>query len=289
MHPSWQATFRKLSRPLTPEPTEVASRLGNLPGIRAVLFDIYGTLVISGSGDIGVAGKMGRAEAFDASLAACGIRADCGQQGVERLLATIERHHAQAREQGVAHPEVDLLRVWWETLSSLAAEGLLPAVDAGNLAAEYEARVNPVWPMPGAAECLASLRDGGRILGIISNAQAYTPAMLAALFSESLAALGFDRDVQYFSYQCREAKPSTRMYRMAREALGARGVAPEQVLYIGNDMLNDIWPASKVGFRTALFAGDARSLRMREDDSRVAALRPDLILEDLHHLCDCLD
>ena len=42
-----------------PMETHVESRLQRLPGIKAVLFDIYGTLVISGSGDVGSA-DLGR-------------------------------------------------------------------------------------------------------------------------------------------------------------------------------------------------------------------------------------
>ena len=52
--------------------------------------------------------------------------------------------------------------------------------------------------------------------------------------------------------------------------------APE-VLYVGNDILNDIlkniWPAATVGWETALFAGDKRSLRLRTDDQRVMGVR----------------
>jgi putative hydrolase of the HAD superfamily len=51
-------------------------------------------------------------------------------------------------------------------------------------------------------------------------------------------------------------------------------------------MLNDIYPAHKLGFQTALFAGDARSLRLRADDSRCLNLSADLILTDLGQLID---
>ena len=60
-------------------------------------------------------------------------------------------------------------------------------------------------------------------------------------------------------------------------------------MYVGNDMLNDIASAAKVGLRTALFAGDARSLRWRKGDERVEGVVPDLVLTDLLQLVDCLD
>jgi putative hydrolase of the HAD superfamily len=53
------------------------------------------------------------------------------------------------------------------------------------------------------------------------------------------------------------------------------------VLYIGNDIRNDIWPADRLGCRTALFAGDARSLRLREDDERLSDVKPDRVVTAL--------
>ena len=71
---------------------------------------------------------------------------------------------------------------------------------------------------------------------------------------------------------------------MADEKLGSKGIQPASVLFVGNDMLNDIYPAHAIGFQTALFAGDRRSLRLRTDDPRCAALRPELVLTDLGQL-----
>jgi putative hydrolase of the HAD superfamily len=49
-------------------------------------------------------------------------------------------------------------------------------------------------------------------------------------------------------------------------------------------MLNDMLPAYAEGFQTALFAGDKRSLRLREDDPRCKNLSPDLVITDLRQL-----
>ena len=48
--------IRQSSRPLSPIPTGVERKLQHLEEIRAVLFDIYGTLFVSRSGEIGGAG-----------------------------------------------------------------------------------------------------------------------------------------------------------------------------------------------------------------------------------------
>jgi len=56
------------------------------------------------------------------------------------------------------------------------------------------------------------------------------------------------------------------------------------VLYVGNDRVNDIWPAVEEGMSTALFAGDSRSFRPRENDPRIRGVREDLLLTDLRQL-----
>ena len=61
-----------------------------------------------------------------------------------------------------------------------------------------------------------------------------------------------------------------------------------EAVYVGNDMLNDVWAASEAGLRTAWFAGDSRSCRPREDDSRCRGLVPDVVLTSLMQLPECL-
>ena len=70
------------------------------------------------------------------------------------------------------------------------ADAQFPEKHLIALATEYECRVNPVWPMPGARDCLRELAGAGLALGIVSNAQFYTPPMLQALLGESLHVSG---------------------------------------------------------------------------------------------------
>jgi putative hydrolase of the HAD superfamily len=277
LHDDLVARIRTLAHPLTPRPTDAAARTEPLAGIRAVLFDVYGTLVISASGDIGLGGEQDEEAAFRASLQAAGIEADAAGPG--GLKAAIGAVHAERRSEGIEYPEVDILDIWSRTLA--LAGGL------ERLAVEYECRVNPVWPMPGLAEVLSALRARGLVLGIVSNAQFYTPLMLEAFLNCSLAELGFDAACCAWSYHLLEAKPSTRIYDRALAALkDNRGIEPHEVLYVGNDLRNDIWPASLTGCRTALFAGDARSLRLRKDDPRCQDVAPDRVVTDLRQISD---
>lgn len=269
--------IRALSSPLEPRPTDAKPSIEPLPGIRAVLFDVYGTLVISASGDIGLAGERDGDDSFAAALHAAGIQAPEGV-GAQELEQAIRAFHAERKAAGLEFPEVDILDLWRKVIPGQG--------DLSALAVEYECRVNPVWPMPGLAEVLDDLRSRDLVLGIVSNAQFYTPLMMEGFLGASLSDLGFDAECCGWSYRLLEAKPSTRIYQAALEGLrGIHGISPGEVLYVGNDVRNDIWPASLTGCRTALFAGDARSLRLREDDPRCAGVVPDRVVTDLRQIC----
>ncbi len=290
------AAIKLLARPMRPVPPAPAPalRCPDLSGIRAVLFDVYGTLMQSGSGEIGLAdaGAADRAEYFRAALDAAGIRpagAGAGARGAAAMSAAIRRRHDAARAAGSACPEVDIEDIWQTVLAELHQAGLAPAdVDSQQIrraAVEYECRVNPVWPMPGLPACLAPLRQNGIQLGIVSNAQFFTPLLFPALTGRELTELGFDLKLCAWSYRTGLAKPAPEIFQAALQALQAKyGIPPQAVLAVGNDLLNDIAGAAACGCRTALFAGDARSLRRRTGDPRCAGIRPDWVIADLHQL-----
>ncbi len=278
---------------LEPISTGMAARLPVLDGIRAVLFDVYGSLFISASGEVGTATDEGRGAAFSAALGAVGLslRGD-PQYGVLCWLEAIRAAHAQAHAAGIEFPEVDIVQIWAACLERLVGEGRLTGealtVDRRLLALHYEVRTNPTWPMPGMEKCLAELRRRGVQLGIISNAQFFTLELFPAHLGKTLDELHFCAELQFYSYRFMQAKPGALLYEKAAEALSARGLSPDNVVYLGNDLLNDVLGAHRVGFRTALFAGDARSLRQRDGDPRVSDLRPDLVVTHFDQLTSCL-
>jgi putative hydrolase of the HAD superfamily len=138
--------------------------------------------------------------------------------------------------------------------------------------------------MPHTKELLLECKNSKLLLGIISNAQFYTPYLFKWLLGSDMSDLGFHDDLIIFSYKFGYAKPSAFLFQLAAERLKDMNVQKNSVLYIGNDMLKDIYPAKKIGFKTALFAGDSRSLRLREDDQKCKNLSADIILTDLIQL-----
>jgi len=288
--------IRRLSPPLQPLPTGLPPRLRTLAGIRAVLFDVYGTLMISASGDVGPATAADSERAFRDALRESGIGTlpETGESnGAELLRREIVRFQERIREGGADFPEVDILQVWDRVLGSAdLAGGPLHADEQAlrRLALGYECRVNPVWPMPGCEEILAWLRERGLPMGIVSNAQFYTPLLFEALLGQPPGELGFQDSLCIWSYRELRGKPSRRLFDKVLSSLWDEyAILPGQTLYIGNDMLKDIWAASRTGCRTVLFAGDRRSLRLREQDARCRGLTPDAVIDDLRQLREILD
>jgi putative hydrolase of the HAD superfamily len=248
--------------------------------IRAVLFDVYGTLFCSAAGDIGVDGGPG--EGLDA-LAAAYVPPFTGKElraYFHRRVLALHRELAPRRD----YPEVRVDEIWDGFLRSAGQGETRPPIGGRELALRYELAVNPVYPMPGALETIRALGEAGMILGLISNAQFFTPLLFTAFFGASPAGLGFDPALLVYSIERGEAKPSPGLFAAAVRELARRGIGPEQCLYVGNDMLNDAAGAARAGFSAVLFAGDGRSLRLREGDRRVRGIRPDAVIRGLGEL-----
>jgi putative hydrolase of the HAD superfamily len=270
--------LKRYARTLKPIPTQLTPKLAGLRPFEAVLFDIYGTLLISGVGEIGLdhppssppdrLQDLLRRYTIDVSP----------EPLMQRFREAVQASHTASRRQGVDYPEVDIIQIWQCVLGATD----LPRID--EFALEFELLVNPVDAMPGVDVLLSALRIEGIRMGLISNAQFYTAFVLEGLLGHSLADYGFDRRLLFYSWLERHAKPSPIMFERARRTLQEMAIPAASVLYVGNDMRNDIVPAASVGFQTALFAGDQRSLRLRESDDCCRSQSPDVIVTDLRQL-----
>ncbi|MEZ6088914.1 MAG: HAD family hydrolase [Pirellulaceae bacterium] len=269
---------------MKPIATDLVALIEPIPDIRVVIFDVYGTLVVSGTGDVGSTDASSHAQALDASMRSFGLTsALSADEALRRQRDLIAERHQRSVSTGVDHGEVDIVQVWIDWFAALGICDDCDTETAIAFAVDFESRSNPTCEMPGAADAIVELANKGYSLGIVSNAQFFTHQMLDRCLGGGVIGL-FDRDLVYFSYRFGQSKPGTIMFDRLIELLGGRGLSPHEALYVGNDMLNDVATASRLGMRTALFAGDARSLRLREGDERVKGVRPDVILTHLNQL-----
>lgn len=285
-----------LIRPFRPKPAGLPPRLRPLPGVRAVLFDLYGTLLACRHDPVSRQDPARQASRFAAALRAAGWRPSgsvAGRRAAELFHSLIKKELRNKRRAGIAHPEVEVGGIWAEAAGRLARDKLIPAPPSRRMiaamAVEAELRLNPVWPMPGAAETLRGLRRRGIRIGIVSNAQFYTPLLLRWLVLNGLLPDAFDQRLAIYSYSLGEAKPSPRPLGKLLGACRRRfGITPAETICIGNDIRNDLLPAVRLGARTALFAGDRSSLRLRKGNAWCAGIRPDIVVTCLPQLLRAL-
>lgn len=205
------------------------------PKFRAVIFDIYGTLLDAAPGAV-------KPDPFADPV----LRDILRQFGHEPppspstdLHAAVLRHHAAS---GVPYPEIDLRVLWREILMLPSEADTTPLVEA------IEAAWHPARWMPGARNVIQRLARAGISLGLLSNAQCNTLGNFGGI--EDL----FAPELTLLSYQHGIAKPAPELFQMMADRLAGRGISPEETLYIGDNPQHDIAPAAAAGFRTGLFS-----------------------------------
>ncbi len=266
--------------PLSPLPTSLNPSKKLKEKVKCILFDVYGTLFISGSGDISIARQQSRLTQNLKNLLDRYQIKKKPQIVLDDFFSAIDIEHKRLKKKGVDFPEVKIDRIWMRVLEIEE----LDAVRA--FAVEFELIVNPVYPMPNLEKMLSNCKKSKILMGIISNAQFFTPYLFTWFLYLSPEDLGFKSDLIFYSYKSGHAKPSPFMFEAAAKNLRNIDISAHSVLYIGNDMLNDIYPAKMVGFKTALFAGDARSLRLRKSHPKCQNLSADIIITDLVQILD---
>jgi putative hydrolase of the HAD superfamily len=267
------------------------SRFKNLKGLG---LDIYGTLVVSAAGDISLGEEPKDSHGAMNQLMIRWNLPYEPDQLVQRIDQEISQEHKRARFAGILYPEVDIRACWHQmffhdlhtgNLSLKVFEHLLTPGTLELFATDYETVVNPVAPMPALTLLLETLSQQTKLVtGIVSNAQSYTPYLFPGFTGRTLEEFGFEPALQIYSYQHGKGKPSVELYQLLAQAYRNRGISPEQVLFLGNDLLKDCWAASQTGFLTGLYAGDKRSLRLHEGDQRLTGFDPDVVLKDLVEL-----
>lgn len=285
---------------LAPIATETEASYSNNSSIKAVIFDIYGTLLISSSGDIEQA-EISTSNLQKALEAGNVTLIGDGDKSLEHILHdfeyTIKISHTEAKSFGIPYPEIDILKIWETVIFHARDKGLVTfdeSISLINMTCTFEFLSNLVYPMPGMSEVIEALKNKGYPLGIVSNAQFYTPLVINYFLNNKIGLqeeiISFDKDLTVYSYKLRKGKPDTSLFEKLVPVLKEKyKLKPEEVLYVGNDMLKDIYTSSTLGFKTALFAGDKRSLRLRESDNRTKNLKPDFIITELKQILEIVN
>ena len=236
---------------------------------RAILWDVYGTLIAAERGDLDslVRRAVELRAAFEQTVHNFSLRISAEHLHREflRSIATTREEKAAA---GIAHPEIRIEEIWSELLDEAQPSAPVTLSFAKEVALFFERHANPKQLMPEALETLLDLRQRSLKQGIVSNAQFYTPIELSELLrGKSAGRLAsyeslFDPRLVFLSCDLGMAKPDLTGFHKAVAVLAGDGIQADECLFVGDSLANDISPARQVGMRSVLYGptGEVRQL-----------------------------
>jgi FMN phosphatase YigB (HAD superfamily) len=167
-----------------------------------------------------------------------------------------------------------------------------PSEYVKKIAYFYHASIQGTGCYPGAADALRMVSDAGLKQGLLADGQCFTPVQLLKGLREQDRyfdlALHLPTDLRVLSAEKGVKKPHEDLFRMGLAAVRAKGIRPEEVLHVGSNLTRDIGPAKKVGMKTALFAGDKASLQATSDQLNDDHFRPDVLLTELPQIAEVI-
>jgi FMN phosphatase YigB (HAD superfamily) len=256
------------------------------PSVRAVFWDVYGTLLIPTVGDLEARlSRIESSEDYLSAMQAGGLDVSQAAEdpaGVFREL--IKRSHEKSRAVGVRQPEVVIENIWQQLIERVLPGQWATWAQAQYIAACFELETNPVALASGAPEALESVHSLGCTQGILSNAQFYTAPILRHALGEDVWSL-LDPELLLWSYRMGAAKPDPGPFAHAQALLQARGIAPQEVVLIGDNPVNDVRAAKKWGWKTILIEHSGTAVSDTEERPTIKA---DCMCANLSEVCNRL-
>lgn len=298
---------RDLPWPAAPEVDRPKAKphLARLPQVRAVTWNVYGTLLAVSSGellfehptklimDVALEKTIQEFKMWGSMSRKPGQPSEYMGQIYSQVLA-----EQRSFLPGEKHPEVASDRVWEAILKKLLQKDY--KFDAGfygslnelsrKIAYFFHASLQGTVCYPGAAEALRHVREAGLEQGLLSDGQSFTPLQLQRCLAAQDESANLDAwvpaELRSLSFEVKGRKPSERLFRHSLAALAEKGVKPAEVLHVGSRVALDLAPARRLGMKTALFAGDRASLQATPEQLKEPANRPDVLLTELNQIAD---
>jgi FMN phosphatase YigB (HAD superfamily) len=288
------------------EPPKAKPHLKRLPGIRVVLWNVYGTLLNIFGGQL----LFEHPEKFVMDIALDKIVQEFKMWGsmsrkpgqpseyMGEIYHRVLTDQRLAPSPGEKYPELHAERIWEAIVKKLyqkdykydlAMYGTL-AEFSQKLAYFFHASLQGTACYEGVGAALERMQHLGVRYGLLADAQCFTFVQLQRGIASQKCAVPadalLDKSLRFLSCEVGGRKPSDRLFKRCLTQLAAIGVTPGQVLHVGSRMKEDIVAARKLGMRTALFAGDKNSVQATKEQVRDNETRPDVLITDFSQFAD---
>jgi FMN phosphatase YigB (HAD superfamily) len=297
-----------LTWPAPPIATPVKARphLVRLPQVRAVLWNVYGTLLAIPQGELLFEHPQAfiMNNALDKTIQEFKMWASMSRKPGQPSDYMLSQYRQLLTEQSSLpggterYPEPQVERIWETILKRLMQKdykfdasfyGSMNEL-ARKVAYFFHASLQGTACYPGAAQAMQHVRDHSLAQGLLADGQCFSPVQLQRGLSAQNAEAHLDGlltdGLTVLSCELRGKKPSERLFRKAVERLQENAISPSEVLHVGSRISQDLVPAKRLGMLTALFAGDRTSLQATPEQLKEPASRPDVLLTELEQIVE---
>ncbi len=307
----WLDDREDLRWPLPPklEVPKATAYLKPLPEVRAVAWNVYGTLLRIADGDLlfEVPEELRMQIALEKVDAEFKMWNSMYRKPVapwkylhEQLGKFLERQRMASTKQKGDVPEVKCSQAWRQILDQLQEKDYeYDAEFYGDLdelsekvAYFYHRSLQGLEAAPQALAALETVARGDFQQALLADAQPFTLVQLLRCLKAQgpLPPLGelFNTSLFVLSYQQEVRKPSKFLYQTFIDRCREEGIEPNQILYVSSRLSNDLAVAKSLGMRTALYAGDKLSMEATKEEVADQKLRPDRLLTELSQIGELL-
>ncbi len=293
-------------KPMSPEPVK-AKPSTRLLGVRAILWNVYGTLLNINGGELTLTteDQFLLSVALEKTIHEFKMWASMSRkpgQPSEYMKEIFKKEYDTLRLQAYTEkiPEMQSEKIWDAIIKKLQMKDYKYDVGHYGSQAEYvkkiayffQASLQGVEGYPRLAETLEAVANQGVLQGLLGDGQCFTYGQLQRCVQlenpNATLAMWVPTNLGCVSYEIQGRKPSDTLFRKAIETLAKKGIDPEEILHVGSNLVRDIAPAKKWGLKTALFAGDKRSLVAPSDLLKDPNHRPDALITELPQVLDLI-
>ena len=295
---------RQLIWPSVPAPTPVKATpsIKPLEGIRAVLWDVYGTMLRTPDGrfELFPDQEVRLQIALDKTIHEFNMWNSMYRKPGPPWQSMIGQYRNYCEHLAMVAPgrkgdltDVDLVEVWEQIIDRLFDKEY--SYDTGvygdeqqlaeKVAYFFHRNLQALEARSGACQTMADLSAMEVKQGFLADGQSFTLVqILQALGSQGpLPPLNeiMRPETMLLSYQMGIRKPSRSLFETAVKQLRGAGISADQILHVSCRLKTDLMPARAAGMKTALLAAEKTGLEVSSELLKDPETRPDRLLTDL--------
>ncbi len=295
---------RKLIWPQVPAPQPLKAQpsISELPGIRIVLWDLYGTLIRTPEGGFTLfpEPEIRLQVALEKTIHEFNMWQSMyrkpgppWQSMIHQYRDYAERLAMVATKRRGDFSDVNSVHIWRAIVDRLFDkeyeydEDIYGDVDELSLKIAYffHRNLQATEARPGAWRAISALSEYGVSQGLLADAQPFTTTQLTTgLVEQGLSSpifRFFPADHNVLSFQMGIRKPSRSLFAHAVALQEDRGIEPSEILHVSCRLKTDLVAAKEAGMKTALLATEKTGLEAPSELIKDPHTRPDRLLTDI--------